>query len=99
MSLTDAWDRPVTVSNGLFHYRNRAIDVLVINEIRTKGKRVLINHYKRNDGLPTAIIVCKDADAAVALYDYILEQTHPDPVEPDTTHPLTLWSFLGCGRC
>ena len=95
--LTDAWDRPVIVSNGLFRYRNRAIDVKVIDEVRAKGKRVLINHYNRNDSLPTAIVVCKDADAeaATALYEYILAELYPS-VEP--AEPVTLWSFLGCGR-
>lgn len=87
----------------------------VINEVRTKGKRVLINHYNRNKDLPTAIVVCKDAEAATALYEYILKErygvcdTTPQVKVPPvngginanitiTDTPLTLWSFLGCGR-
>lgn len=101
---TDAWDRPITISNGLFQYRNRAIDILTFAEVRLKGKRVLINHYKENKDSPRAIIVCANPDAAKVLYDYIVEKVYP-PLQTEMSvstilsyEAPTLWSFLGCRR-
>jgi hypothetical protein len=104
ISLTDAWECEVTVSNGLFRYRNRAIDVLTFSDIRVKGKRVLINNFKENSNLPRANIICKDPETAKAIYDYILESVYPHPLLQTQTQtqaqaqPFTLWSFLGCSR-
>lgn len=114
VSLTDAWDREVTVSNGLLHYRNRAIDVLTFSDLRVKGKRVLINNFKENNNLPRANIICKDPETAKAIYDYIVETVYPpqslslSQTQTQTLsqtlsqlqqhQPLTLWSFLGCSR-
>lgn len=92
---TDAWDCPITISNGLFKYRNRVIDTITFVEIRLKGKRVLINHYKENKDSPRAIIVCADSDAAKLLYEYILEKVY---LVPRNDESVTLWSFLRCPR-
>ena len=75
--LTDAWGREVTISNGLFRYRNRAIDIREFGDIRVKGRRVLINHFKENIHAPRAIIICKDVDSANKLYEYILSEAYP----------------------
>jgi hypothetical protein len=95
--LTDAWDREVTVSNGLLHYRNRAIDIVTFSDLRVKGKRVLINNFKENTNLPRANIICKDAVTAKAIYDYIIESVYP-PLPNNIVLEPTLWSFLGCSR-
>lgn len=91
--LTDAWGRPVTMTDTFFCYQNRSIDLNCIQEIRLKGRRVLINHFNRNTTLPTSIVVCKDHESANELYHYITGNLYAPPPEP-----LTLWSFLGC-RC
>ena len=81
--LTDAWGREVSISNGLFRYRNRAIDVSAFSEIRVKGRRVLVNHYKENTFEPKAIIICKDIDSANVLYEYILKKAFQGLSEDD----------------
>lgn len=81
--LTDAWGREVSISNGLFRYRNRAIDVSAFSEIRVKGRRVLVNHYKENTMEPKAIIICKDIDSANVLYEYILKKAFQGLSEDD----------------
>lgn len=70
----DAWGNLVRVNNGFVNYRNRSIDILAVNVIQAKGKRVFINHYRENNDLPKMLIMCSSANNATRLYEYLIEE-------------------------
>jgi hypothetical protein len=102
----DAWDNDVTVCNNFLTYRMRSIDISSINEMKVKGKRFYINHYKENTCLPKMCVICKNNDKAVELHNYVQsffnleddDDIHTSVSNQPEQRYITLFEYLFCSR-
>lgn len=67
--LRDIWNNEVEITNSFVSYRNRLIDVHLIQTFQVKGKRLLINTFKQNESVPTMCIFFEDKEKAEAAYE------------------------------
>ena len=91
----DAWDSEVTIVNNFIQYRMRSLDLYAVSELKVKGKRLYINHFKENVSQPRMCIICKNHDDALEMYNAIHEQFENTLYTP--TSP-SFWSYFCCSR-
>lgn len=60
---------PVEVTQNYISYRNRLIDANSIVNFKTKGKRLMINSYRQNNGYPTMLIMFTDKESAQNAFE------------------------------
>lgn len=64
----------VIIAEKYISYRNHYIPFECVYDIKVKGKKLLINHYKLNSTLPTMSIYFVDKESAVRCYNRLIEQ-------------------------
>lgn len=74
MHYLDRYNEQIILGRGFIRYRNRSIPYTEIKEIRVKGNRFLINHYRNNTTHPTVIIFMQDKQKAEFLHDELLDK-------------------------
>jgi hypothetical protein len=102
----DAWDSEVSVVNKFIQYRMRSLALDVVSEMKVKGKRLYINHFKENVSQPKMCIICKNHEDAMDIYNYIHDQFADEDIEYDDVLPVededdlttSFWSWFGCNR-
>jgi hypothetical protein len=76
-SITDLWGTTVDLTPSYISYRNRLIDVHLINTFQVKGKRLYINTYKQNTSVPTMCIFFETKEKALEAFE-IMKSTYYD---------------------
>ena len=94
----DKYGDEVIVHPRYIHYRNRSIDSYCIDEIRTKGNRLLINSYKQNTISPTLCIHFDTKKEAEDIHAILLETWFPSDESPVATSSWCYWSSSCCRR-
>jgi hypothetical protein len=72
LTLHDRFGDEVQMGQWFIQYRNRMLDRVSVDEIRTKGNRLLINHFKNNTHSPTLCIHFESKEKAEKVMDYLV---------------------------
>lgn len=73
IEFSDRFGDKFVVHPDYVHYRHRTISAFCVDEIRTKGLKLLFNSHKLNVNAPTMCIHMKDKEAAEQAHAEILE--------------------------
>lgn len=92
-TLTDMWGNDVEVTNKYISYRNRLIDIHLIQTFQVKGKRLLMNTFKQNCAVPTMCIFFSSKEDADAAYNELKTIWYPKPVELCSSTALSMIAF------
>jgi hypothetical protein len=72
-SITDLWGNTVDLTPTSISYRSRLVNVDSIQTVHIKGKRLLINTFKQNQGSPTMCIFFATKEDVNEAYDLVKE--------------------------
>ena len=74
--LTDRFGDKIVLGNKFILYRNRSIPYAEIQEMRVKGNRFLINHYRNNNSKPELMIMFESKNKAQWFHDEMINAVY-----------------------
>lgn len=77
----DICENPLYISREYVQHRERILTRQTIQTFRVKNRRVLINHYNRNEDGPTMCIMFQTKEDAQAAFNELREMMFGDEKE------------------